>query len=240
MLSIEYKAPVSVILCGEEGIPYGKPAVGCAIDAWVSAKIQPAQTAPKGKYTTQIAHEIFARVGKKVADIPAVGVVYPDKVPPNFEGRVSAEIVATTAVLFHYFVKKPAAPEMINNCAFRVLKSINKDSLGLHNSISTFGGLIYFRKEFEFLKGIYKLPYKITPQIEKDMRISFQYPKENISTLYKKSPRKAEELLAAQEKATKRLVVAIIKKDYELFFAQCPSLQNGFYKLKQSFLGVHS
>lgn len=247
-MKIVYTAPVGFILQGEIGIPYGKPALGCTLDAWVVCSVGKSAGRSNGssQYVKEIARQIEKYTKKKYTKIPPISVQYAENIPLFYEGMQAAEIVAATAVLHEYLAGRAGAVEDINNIAFRVHKKFKPTVSGLYTSLSSFGGLIYFRKEFEFLKGIYKLAYKIPPQIAQELLISFQSLEEKkqaevqLSKLFKKSPRKAETVLAEEEKTTKRTLVAIIKEDKRMFFEQFGQHESGSYPLTQSYKGFHA
>lgn len=225
---MRYTAPVGVILQGEGGILYGKPALGCSLDAWVTGQIlkRPGLKKIAPLYFLEVVKEVEKEAKKKLKEQLNMKIFYPKNIHTEFEGIQAAEIVVATALVYNHLVENDVPIETINNIAFRVHKKINPTASGLYTSLSAFGGLIYFRKEFEFLKGIYKLAYKIPPQIAQELSVSLPSPEaqqkiaHDISALFKKNPAKAEALLAAQEKATKRTLVAIVKGDKKMFFDQ--------------------
>ncbi|KXK10468.1 MAG: hypothetical protein UZ22_OP11002000772 [Microgenomates bacterium OLB23] len=161
-------------------------------------------------------------------------VSLPKKIPEDFEGVVAAEIVATTAALFVQLTGTQPSQDTINALAFQAHKKIYPQASGLYTSLSSFGGLIYYRREFEFLKGIYKLPYKIPNHIQQKLFINFT----QAADIYATEPKNADALLAEQEKRTKRAMVAIIKEDAALFFGQFPPMNEKNYQFSQSFDGV--
>lgn len=227
-MKITYSAPVGVILSGEEGIFYGKPALGCTLVQTVSSQ-------GSSRYLDDIIWAIEKFTGNKIPrNLQNTSAKLPINIPVDFEGVVAAEIVATTAVLCEQATGQQASQETINNISFMAHKKINPGASGLYTSLSSFGGIIYYRREFEFLKGIYKLPYRIPEQIEKELYISFDKKPD----VYNSSPKEAEKTLLEQEKQTKRIVVAIIKEDKKLFFDQFKPKNPKNFKFSQSFAGV--
>lgn len=236
-MPITYSAPVGAILSGEEGMLYGKPVLGAALNVFVNATAsQDLVLSGSCRFLEPVIDAIESFTSRKMAKkkLPDISIVRPNDLLPDFEGVIAAEIVATSALLYELIVKKPAPQDVCNNIAFQAHKKIFPKASGLYTSLSSFGGLIYYRKEFEFLKGIYKLPYKIPENIEKELYIDLS-KKEDV---YNMNPKKAELRLLEQEKKTKRAVVAIVKEDKSLFFDQYEPMKNNNYPFSQSFDGV--
>src|SRR3989344_1652839 len=105
-MNIKYTAPVGVILCGETGMPYGKPALVCALNAWVTAGIAKPKKGSTSLLSETIMKEIGAHTKKILSPIPAVAVLYPAHIPADFEGVAAAEIVAVTSLLYQHFLGK--------------------------------------------------------------------------------------------------------------------------------------
>lgn len=237
-MNLHYSAPIGVILLGEAGLLYGKPALGSALGAQVAGAITSQDQVLKGSCRFyDIAMESVLnslKTPQPKGPKPQISIELPRDIPEDFEGLEAAEIVVTTAILYEWVTKKLSSQEEINNISFRAHKKANPKASGLYTSLSALGGLIYYRKEFEFLKGIYKLPYKIPENIEKELYISFA----KADDVYNINPKKADAILSEQEKHTKRAVVAIIKEDAKLFFDQLEPMNKQNYKFSQSFDGV--
>ncbi len=237
-MNLQYSAPVGVVLFGETGILYGKPALGSALGAYVTGAISSQDLVLKRscRFYDVVLENVLKSVKKPKSKgaKPNISIDVPRGIPEDFEGLEAAEIVVTTAILYEWVTKKQGSQEEINNIAFRTHKKVRPKVSGLYTSLSALGGLIYYRKEFEFLKGIYKLPYKIPENIEKELYISFSKPED----VYNINPKKADTVLSEQEKHTKRAVVAIIKEDSKLFFDQLEPMNKKNYPFSQSFDGV--
>jgi mevalonate kinase len=96
--------------------------------------------------------------------------------------------------------------------------------LGYYTSSSVFGGVQFYRKEFEFLKSVSKLNFKISDVIQQHLYIqhpvSFESSKEimkQIKNKYNNDPELYDNLFNKLEKQTKRMVVAIAREDQEMF-----------------------
>jgi mevalonate kinase len=140
-------------------------------------------------------------------------------------GSSAALSAAFAGALLDYVTDRTWSHEEINNVAYQCEKIFHGNPSGADVSTSIFGGLIYFRKEFEFLKTISSLTLKIPQQIADNLfLIDTGKPRETtgemvaqVGQLYNRSPRKMEHLLSEVEKTTKRMVVALAKEDVHLF-----------------------
>jgi mevalonate kinase len=137
-----------------------------------------------------------------------------------------ATIVAATATLLEYYSGKQFELDIINKLSFQIEKNYFHFSLGFFSSCSCFGGLHYYRKEFEFLKSVSRLNFKIPDTIQKNLYVmnsinseeSLPSPSiEAVKKMYNQNPILMEEIFNKLEKATKRLVVAIAQESSSLF-----------------------
>ena len=140
-------------------------------------------------------------------------------------GSSAAFCVAASAAILDFYTGKPFDKETINNIAYQAEKYFHINASGVDVSVSTYGGLIYFRKEFEFLKNISALTFKIPQKIENNLYlIDSGKPTESdqeminaVGTLYNKKPQYIGQILNDLEKTTKRFVVSITKEDIQFF-----------------------
>lgn len=225
---IIYSAPASVILTGEHGIIYGKPALGTAINMRVICSVFQSYTNTNDKRMNQIARVVKEYLTKTKID-------YTDKhfyhiiqssIPSCTAFHVlSAELTAVVGALVHFFTGRAYQIDMINIIVYEVEKKLQDHPFGLTNTISCMGGLVYFRREFEFLKGIYHLFIKIPQKIEESLfLIDTGNPEETESEmmmiageLYKKKLSMSETIFNEMEKYAKRMTIAFMKEDASFF-----------------------
>lgn len=227
-MKISYSAPAKVIISGEHAVVYGKPALASALDVRLTFTI----TASKKTHTDTVISSIEAIVKKYLSK---KNIVFKDT---PFEYAITSQIpvgrglgssaalsVASVAVLWELYTGKECETETINNLAYAVEKKFHQNPSGIDNTASCFGGLVYFRKEFEFLKSISLLNSKIPKKIaDKLYLIDSGQPIETtkemvmrVGSFYTSNPKKVEKLLIDIEKQTKRIVVALMKEDAQLF-----------------------
>jgi mevalonate kinase len=143
-------------------------------------------------------------------------------------GSSAALSVAGVAAFLHFYTGRQWDKETINSLAYQCEKKFHGNPSGVDNSTSCFGGLIFYRKEFEFLKHISALNFKLPDNIQKHLfLIDTGKPTEttaqmvsSVGKLYNQDPKRMEQIMNQIEKVTKRMVVAIVKEDPKLF-AEC-------------------
>lgn len=229
MNHISYSAPAKIILTGEHAVVYGKPGLVCAVDNRITFDLHETNT-------TKYDHDFFPKIEEKVKQfLHREKESYTDKyysysitsdIPVGRGMGSSAALAATaSASLLELYTNKEWSLPLINQCAYEVEKIFHNNPSGVDVSASVFGGLIWYRKEFEFLKSISSLPIKI-PHVLLDSLILIDSGKPNESTAemvqrvglrYNKYPRKTDTILTEIERISKRFVVSIMKEDVQLF-----------------------
>lgn len=226
MKKIRYSAPAKVILSGEHAVVYGKPALVSAINKRLTI------TVIEGKNTDPKMAEIILIVKKYLHDksIPIIEknchISIQSDIPIGRGlGSSGALSVAASASLMEFFTGQEFSPEEINNCAYQIEKLFHKNPSGVDPTTSCFGGLIFYRKEFEFLKTISSLHAKIPKEIAENLfLIDSGSPSETtadmvqqVGKLYNNKSKFVEIIFQKIERTTKRMVVSLMKEDKEFF-----------------------
>jgi len=227
--SIQYSAPGRLFLSGEHAVVYGKPAIVSAIDKRLSITFTRAK---KTKYTDAIfpilEQSALDFLNEKKIPFSKTGYSYvvESSIPIGRGlGSSAAYCACISAGLLELFTGKEWVREEVNRCAYKMEKYFHKNASGVDTSTSVMGGLIYYRKEFEFLKTISSLALKIPKKIiDSLLLIDTGKPAEtsgeviqSVGVLFNKQTKKIEAALNEMEKTTKRIIVSLMKEDVQFF-----------------------
>lgn len=214
---ITVSVPGKIHLMGEHAVVYGKPAILAAINRRMTVRVEAAKefivkTTEPPDYARHAAEMVAAHFAKPLPNI-AISI-YSDIAPGFHLGSSAATAVAVVAAVTFY-MKKVWNPDLFNKLAYEVEKKMHGNPSGGDNTTVTMGGLIWFRRELEFLRSVWQLPVKIPPAFHHFYLVNTGRPHENtgfmvagVAANYKKYPRKIEEALALNEVQTKRIATA--------------------------------
>jgi mevalonate kinase len=244
--NISYSTPVAFSLIGEEGFLYGKPVLVMSSNKKVMVTLTVTSTTELNDANRPINDVVKNFLTKK--EIPFKEQYFEVKIKSGIEetypGYRAAVTVSLVAALLELYTGKEFDQATINQLAYAVEKKTEKNRYGFYTSCSAFGGLLYARKEFEFLRSFSQLNFKIPKNIQDNLYIlhrpgSFEESSSYMKNLYNNDHETADSLLNKIEKCTKRVVVSLIKEDKNMFQGSLSDYQN-LLNIKSEFSVVFS
>jgi len=222
MKTVVVSAPGKIHLMGEHAVVYGKPALLSAINLRMRVTItsgtkkKPLEiisTEPTD-YVKHIIELVQKHFG--INSLPPMYIRVESKIPAGYHlGSSSAVAVAIVGALT-YFLKGLWNPQSINQLAYEAEKYKHGNPSGGDNTIATMGGFLWFRKELDFLKSIWQLPYKLPQNFNHFYLLDTGRPKETtkemislVSAKFKINESVYTKLFDENEIQTKRIAVSL-------------------------------
>ncbi len=236
MNKVTVSAPGKIHLMGEHAVVYGKPALITAINFRLYSSVEKNNrleiiTSQESKLIKKSLTAVCQKL--KIPAAPKVKITISSQIPIGRHIGSSAALAVATVGALLYFFKKTWNPILINELAYEVEKIQHGLPSGGDNTISTYGGLIWYRKELEFLKSIWQLPFKLPQSLDNFYIIDSGRPLENtgemvirVARMLKKNKKKVRELFDINEEATKEIVLAIRDGDEKSLISAIKKGQN--------------
>jgi len=217
---VTVSAPGKIHLMGEHAVVYGKPALLAAINIRLYASVEARktgvsiQTAETEDYVRHIINVVQQELG--IETPPGMKITIASQIPAGYHLGSSAAVAVATAGALLFFLKKIWNPVIINKLAYEAEKKQHGNPSGGDNTAVAFGGFVWFRKELEFLKSMWQLPFKPHADTDHFFLINTGKPRETtgemvarVAQLAKNQSSKMEKLLQTNERQTKRMAAAL-------------------------------
>ena len=212
--------PGKIHLMGEHAVVYGKPALLAAINLRLRVTVEEGNGGTdvvSSEPSDYIRHAIEAiRQEYKLTSLPPMKITVTSDIPAGYHLGSSAAVAVGSVGAVTYFLKKVWNPAAINQIAYEVEKKTHGNPSGGDNTIVTMGGFIWYRRELEFLKSIWQLPFKLPDALNHFFFINTGRPKETTGEMVeylklkvKSQKSKVEKLFNENEIQTKRVAVAL-------------------------------
>lgn len=226
---ITVSVPGKVILMGEHAVVYGKPALLAAINRRLTVTIKEGEVNAVG-YIADIVRIVQNHFRTKKRFHIRVSSDIPEGYHLGSSAAVAVGVIAATS----YFLKKIWDPGLFNQLAYEAEKIKHGNPSGGDNTVVTMGGLIWYRKELDFLKSIWQLPFK--PRLTKFFLMDTGKPRETTKEMIAYVAKQdVHDFLEENEKATKQIAVALKESDETLLIK---AIRNGERSLER--IGVVS
>ncbi len=246
-MTLTVSAPGKIHLLGEHAVVYGRPAFLAAIDKrlYVSIKYQVSGIRYKNnslinssekKDLIHSAIEVFKKY-YQLDKLPPIEITVDSQIPVGSGLGSSAALSAALIGALMKLIKNLWNPVKINELVYEVEKIAHGHPSGADNTAVVFGGLVWYRREFDFLKSIWSLPvtaYKIPKFLLIDSGRPIETTKkmvEAVASQYHKNPKKMEVVFADQEKQTKKLLLALKSGDRQILIRTMKKGQRNLDKI---------
>jgi mevalonate kinase len=219
MKVIKVSVPGKVILMGDHAVVYGKPAIIAAINKRLVVAIH-----DEDKFT--IISNIDSKYIRHCVDIvlhnfavtedPKISIEIQSEIPVGYHLGSSAAVAAGIVGALTFYIKKIWNPQLINQLAYECEKMIHGNPSGVDPATVVSGGLVWYRKELEFLRSIWQLPFSIPDGLNNFYLIDTGRSVENtgeivnyVRSQFTVNGSRYEKIFSENEIQTKRLTVAL-------------------------------
>ncbi len=216
---ITVSVPAKIHLMGEHAVVYSTPALLAAINLRMRVSVEAAKQTEvvSTESPDYVLHAIeIVKEHFRGAVLPEMRITIQSDIPAGFHLGSSAATAVGVVAAVTYFTKKIWNPTLFNQLAYEVEKKQHGNPSGGDNTIVTMGGILWFRKELEFLKSIWKLDVKIPDALNHFFLMNTGRPVETTGEMvslvrqkYEKNKVAMRTLFFKNEEQVKQIVIAL-------------------------------
>jgi mevalonate kinase len=230
-------APGKIHLIGEHSVVYGKPALLAAIQYRLCVQIsdKPAQSVLSPVIAECL--RIFSQT-YHLKNISSPAIEISSDIPQGSGLGSSAALAVAGMGALHVFFRKGWNPDLINKLAYEAEKKQHGNPSGGDNTIVTFGGLLWYRKEFDFLKSMWQIPFSVHKRLQSFYLLSSGKPVETtgemvdgVRSLYDKDTSHLGALFQDQEELAKEMVLALKHGDELTLMSVMPKAEDNLEEM---------
>ncbi len=225
---ITYSAPGKIIISGEHAVVFGRPALVSAYNLRLKLSVFESDRSVKNKVMKFISDKVkdYLKESKKPFKDKKFGYKIESQIPiGRGMGSSAALSVTAAACFFEFYTGKKASLDVTNNLAYNIEKYFHTNSSGVDVAVSCYGGLIYYRKEFDFLRNISILNFKIPDRfVDNLFLIDTGKPQEKTAEMvvrvgiwYHNHSKTGKQVFHKMENITKEAVLSIKENKIDLF-----------------------
>lgn len=205
---ITVSVPGKIHLMGEHAVVYGKPAILAAINKRLTVTVEGGASNAAGYVA-----DILQIVQTHFKQTKPMRLTIRSEIPEGYHLGSSAAVAVAVVAAASYFLKKVWNPALFNQLAYEAEKLKHGNPSGGDNTVVTMGGLIWYRKELEFLKSIWQLPFKT--KLHNFFLLDTGKPKETTGDMVAcvAKQKNLQHYFDENEAQTKRIAVALKEND---------------------------
>lgn len=169
MKKVIVSAPGKLHLTGEHAVVHGNPAVLVSTSNRLYVTLEESPAAESGmllqtmcrdnEFIGEICKVFESRFSKKIPS--SLSVTIASDIPVGAGMGSSAALSVAFIGAMSVFMDVPWEPQSINEAAYQAEKFMHVNSSGSDPAIVTHGGILWYRKELDYLKTFWLLPFKI-------------------------------------------------------------------------------
>jgi len=216
---ITVSVPSKIHLLGEHAVVYGKPALLASINKRIFVTVSKTKKKKVDNPSLEELKKVIEHAIKKkyrISKIHPYTISISSHIPIGSGLGSSAALSAALTFALLTFLGIHADKTTIFGIAYEGESFFHGNSSGGDVAIVIEGGLLWYRKDFEFLKTFTPLPFKPHKNIGQFILINSGKPKESTKDMVEKvsqlkviSSRKTQALFDSQEELTKQMVISL-------------------------------